>query len=95
MFERNESFVFEQKPMKIDMFNDEEEKEIKERIEKRKKKRQEVAEKNKALKQQKQAEKEKEVEQELWAKLKTLNKEFKNINESKKKAKKMSETTLK
>ena len=32
-FERNESFVFEQKPIKIDMFNDEEEKEIKERVE--------------------------------------------------------------
>ena len=31
-FERNESFVFEQKPIKIDMFNDEEEKEIKERV---------------------------------------------------------------
>ena len=33
----------------MDMFNDEEEKEVKERVEKRKKKRQEVAESNKAL----------------------------------------------
>ena len=48
--ERNESFAFEQKPIEIDMFNDDEEKEINERVEKRKKKQQEVAEKNNALK---------------------------------------------
>ena len=29
---RNESFVFEKKPIEFDMFNDEEEKEIKERV---------------------------------------------------------------
>ena len=48
--ERNESFAFEQKPIEIDIFNDEEEKEINERVEKRKNKQQEVAEKNNALK---------------------------------------------
>ena len=42
--ERNESFAFVQKLIEIDMFDDEEEKEIIERVEKRKKKRQEVAE---------------------------------------------------
>ena len=88
--ESNESFVFEQNPIEIDIFNAEEKKEIKERVEGRKKKRQEVAEKNKVPKRQKKVEKEKEDEQELWARLRTLNKEFKNINKSKKKAKDMS-----
>ena len=87
-FERNELFVFEQKPIEINMFNDEEEKETKERVEKIKKKRQEVAEKNKVLEWRKKAKKEREDEQELWSWLKTLNKEFKNINGRKKKAKK-------
>ena len=43
----NETFVYEQKPIKIDDFNETEEKEVKERVEKRKIKRREVAEKNK------------------------------------------------
>ena len=43
--ERNESFAFVQKLIEIDMFDDEEEKEIKDRVGKRKKKRQQVAEK--------------------------------------------------
>ena len=34
-FERNEAFVFEQNPVEIDMVKDEEEKEIKERVEKK------------------------------------------------------------
>ena len=51
--EWHDSFVFEQKLVEIDMFNDEQEKEVKERVEKRTKKRQEVAEKDKALKRQK------------------------------------------
>ena len=42
--------TFEQKPIKIDGFNDEEEKEVKERVEETKMKRREVAEKNKLLK---------------------------------------------
>lgn len=45
--------TFEQKPIKIDDFNDEEEKEVKERVEKRKMKRGKVAEKNKLLKKRK------------------------------------------
>ena len=44
MTEKHETYSFELKPIKIDIFNDEEEKEIKERVEKRKRKkaRQEV-----------------------------------------------------
>ena len=38
------------------------------------------------MKRQKKAEKEKKDEKELWARLKILDKEFKNINKSKKKA---------
>ena len=60
------SFEYKQKPIKIDDFNDEEEKLIKERVEKRKRKRQEVAEKNKALKRQKKVQKEKIEEADLW-----------------------------
>ena len=44
---RDETPVHEQKPIKIDEFNKAEEKEVKERIEKRKIKRREVAEKSK------------------------------------------------
>ena len=55
MVERHESFQHEQKPVKIDAFKDEDEKIIKERVEKGKEKRQEVAEKNKVLKRQKRA----------------------------------------
>ena len=44
---RDETCVYEQKPIKIDDFNKIEEKEVKECVEKRKIKRREVAEKNK------------------------------------------------
>ena len=43
----NETSVYEQNPTKIDEFNEAEEKEVKERVEKRKQKRREVAENNK------------------------------------------------
>ena len=56
--ERRESFEHEQKSIEIDIFNDKEEKEIRKRVELSKKKRQEVAEKNKALKRQKKLKKE-------------------------------------
>lgn len=61
--ERHDSFVFEQKPVKIDIFNDEEEREVKESVEKRKKKRHEVAEQNKALKRQKKQRKKNKMRQ--------------------------------
>ena len=44
---RNETYVYEQKPVKVDDFNEIEEKEVKERFEKRKQKHREVAENNK------------------------------------------------
>ena len=47
---RDETCVYEQKPIKIDDFNEDEEKEIKERAEKSKQKRIEVTENNKLLK---------------------------------------------
>ena len=48
-----ETSVFEQKSIKTDDFNEAEEKEVKEHVEKRKMKRREVAEKNKLLKKKK------------------------------------------
>ena len=59
--ERNESFAFELKPVEIDMFNDKEENEVKESVEKRKKNNKGLLKKNKALKRQKKAEKEKKM----------------------------------
>ena len=44
---RNETCVYEQNPIKIDEFNETGEKEVKERIERRKQKRTKVAESNK------------------------------------------------
>ena len=51
--EKNETCSFQQKPIEIDIFHDEEEKEIKERVGKKIRKRQEVVEKNKPLKRKK------------------------------------------
>ena len=55
MQEKNETCTFEQKPIEIDVFNEEEENKVKERVEKRKLKRREVAEKNKLLKKKKKS----------------------------------------
>ena len=49
---RNESFSFDQDPLEINIFNDEEEAEIKKRVEKRKMKPQEVTKRSQVLKQQ-------------------------------------------
>ena len=57
---RNEINIYEQKPVNIDGFNEVEEKEVKERVEKRKQKRQEVAEQNKLLKKNNNKRKQKE-----------------------------------
>ena len=53
---RNETNIYKQKPILVDDFNEVEEKEVKERVEKGKLKRGEVAEKNKLLKKRKQEE---------------------------------------
>ena len=45
----NETYTYEQKPINIDDFNEVEEKEVKERFEKRKQRRQEVAKKNQTV----------------------------------------------
>ena len=45
----NKTSIYEQKPINIDYFNDVEEKQVKECVEKRKQKRREVAEKNKMV----------------------------------------------
>ena len=51
--EKSERFKFEQKSIGINAFNKLEEKKIKEKIEKRRQKRRELAEKNKVLKREK------------------------------------------
>ena len=69
MVERPTSFEHEQKLIKIDDFNNEEEEIIKKWVEKRKKKEARGSWK-KVLKRQKKAEKEKIEETELWQQLK-------------------------
>ena len=59
---RNKTFVFEQRPIEVDDFNEIEKKQIKEWVEKRKQKRREVAEKNKPLNKKRKQEKSKEDE---------------------------------
>ena len=78
---RNETNIYEQKLMSIDEFNDVEETEVRARVEKRKEKRREVAEKNKLLKKKKKQEENEEV---YWKRLGELNKQFKANKEAKK-----------
>ena len=75
--------IYEQKPTKIDDFNDAEEAEAEEHVQKRKEKRKNVAEKNKLLK-----------KKEMWERLSEHNGDFKNIKKAKKEAKKMSGTII-
>ena len=81
---RNETNIYEQKPINIDDFNEIEENEMKERVEKRKQKRREVAEKNKHMKKKKQEEENKLKEQEMVKRRGELNNEFRNIKGYKK-----------
>ena len=53
---RDETSVYEQKPIKIDDFNEDEEKEVEDRVEKQMQKRREAAENNKFLKKKKKIE---------------------------------------
>ena len=91
---RNEVSVYEQKPIKIDDFNEIEEKKIKERVEKRKMKRREVTENNKLLK-KKRNKRTIKKETEMFTGLRELNNDFKNIKEQKRNNKKMNETIIK
>ena len=68
---------------------------MKERVEKRKQKRREVAEKNKLLKKKKREEENKLKEQEIVKRLGELNKVFRSIKGYKINKKKMSESILK
>ena len=90
----NEVSVYEQKPIKIDDFNEIEEKKIKERVEKRKMKRREVTENNKLLK-KKRNKRTIKKETEMFTRLRELNNDFKNIKEQKRNNKKMSKTIIK
>ena len=69
----NKTCLYEQKPVKIDDFNKAEEKEVKERVEKRKKKKREVAENKNCFLKQKKQEDNKENEKEMWKRLGELN----------------------
>ena len=63
--ERNETCIFEQKPVDKEDFREKEEKIVRERVEKCKIKRRAVAEKNKLLKKKKKVEQDKKSEQVL------------------------------
>ena len=92
---RYDVLLFEQKQIKIDDdFNETEEKEIKECVEKRKLKMREVAEKITLLKKKRNKRKIKK-EAEMWTRLRELNNEFKYIKEQKEKDKKIYKTIIK
>ena len=91
---RDETNIFEQKPINMDQFNETEETEVKERVEKRKQERREVAEKNKLLKKIKHEETKVKVK-DMWQRLAKFNHEFKEIKMFKKDSEKMSETIIK
>ena len=92
---RKETNIYEQKPVTIAGFNKVEEKEVKERVEKRRQKRREVAEKNKLLKKKRKQEETKVKEKDMWKRWNELNSEFQEHKKTKKDAKKMSATIIK
>ena len=69
--------MYEQKPIKVDDFNEIEEKQVKEQVEKRKQKRREVVKNNKLLKNKKKQEEDKEKA--MWKPLVEPNQEFRDI----------------
>ena len=71
--------MYEQKPIKVDDFNEIEEKQVKEQVEKRKQKRREVVKNNKLLKNKKKQEEDKEKEKAMWKPLVEPNQEFRDI----------------
>lgn len=81
---RKETNLYEQKPISIDDFNKLEESSIKEQIEKRKKRKGEVAENYKLLRKKQKAEENKVKEERMWARIPELNGELKNIKNAKK-----------
>ena len=92
---RKETNIYEQKPINIDDFNESEEAEVKQQVDKRKQKRRDVAEKNTLKKKTKgRGKKKKKEEKDMWNRLVKLNGEFKEIKKAKKESKKMSETII-
>ena len=87
---RNETSVFEQEPIKLDGFNEIEEKDVKELVVKRKQKQREVAESNKLLKKKEEV---KEKERAMM-KRRSFNKEFRDIKAFKKESKKFQKQNL-
>ena len=92
---RNETNMYEQKPINVDDFNEVEEKLVKERVEKQRQKTRDVAEKNKLLRKKQKQEEDKVKEKQMWERLSELNKEFSDIRQSKKNSKRMSESIIK
>ena len=70
--------------METDSFNEIEDEKMRVKIEKRKQKRRELVEKNKALKQRKRRDENEAEEKQLWERLDSLNKEFKAVKDIKK-----------
>ena len=91
---RKETNIYEQKSVNIDDFNEAEEVELKQGVEKRKGKRRIVAEKNKLVKNKRKTEENRVNENDMWECLAKLNSEFKDIKKAKKDSKKMSETII-
>ena len=84
----NETNIYQQKPINYDDFNEVEEKEVKERVGKRKRNRREVAKKYKQMKkQQRKHEVSKVKEKDMRTRLTELNNGFKEINKIKKDSK--------
>ena len=93
--ERKETSEFEQKSIKnFDEFNDEEEREIKEKAEKRLAAKRLHAEESTAKKLKLIKKEAKAKEGDMWNRLAEHNGEFKKIKQSKKEVKKMSATVL-
>ena len=91
---RKETNIYEQKPVNIDNFNDSEEAEVKEQVEKRKKTKARGSWKKQTVKKKRKAKENKRKEKDMWERLAKLNGEFKDIKKAKKEAKKMSETII-
>ena len=84
----NETNIYQQKPINVDDFNEVEEKEVKERVGKRKRNRRVVAKKHKQMKKQQRKHEESKVkEKDMRTRLTELNNGFKEINKIKKDSK--------
>ena len=86
--------MYEENRVKSDDFNEAEEKEVKERIEKRKQKGREVAQNNQLLKKMKKIEDNQKKEKEMFKRLDKLNQEYREIKNFSKNSRKMSKSIL-